>query len=175
MIKTQSVQPFELRAYTTQLVDILQNCVDGGASVGFIQPFPRAENEAFWQESVFPQVDSGARRLFVATEGKQILGTVQLILGMPANQPHRGEVAKLLVHQSARRKGVAIALMAALEQCALEEHRRLLTLDTRTGDVSQSLYQKLGFQIAGMIPGYCLSTDSKSMDSTTYMYKTLLN
>jgi ribosomal protein S18 acetylase RimI-like enzyme len=99
-----------------------------------------------------------------------LVGTVTLDLAMPPNQPHRAEVAKLLVHPAARRRGVAQTLMAALETKAAQRGRRLLTLDTRADDAGEALYRRLGWQEAGRIPGFALNADG-SASATVFFYK----
>ncbi len=152
---------------------LLHACVHGGASIGFILPFSPADGVAFWREAVWPAVRSGRRTLLVAWEGGRIAGSVQLDTGTPANQPHRAEVSKLLVHPDRRRRGIARTLMTALEDRARRHGRRLLTLDTRTGDHAEPLYASLGYETAGTIPGYCRDTVEDRFDATTIMYKVL--
>ncbi len=155
------------------LTAILHACVTDGASVGFIRPFSEAAARAFWTTSVFPALAKGRTELFTATDGGRVSGTVQLICAAMPNQPHRADVAKLLVHPTARRRGLARALMQALEDRARALHRSLLVLDTRSGDPSQALYQSIGYQVAGEIPGYCLNPATKAAVPTTYLYKPL--
>ncbi|SMF53836.1 Ribosomal protein S18 acetylase RimI [Tistlia consotensis] len=152
---------------------LLHACVQDGASIGFVLPFEPAEAEAFWRTRVLPEVAAGTRLLLVAREGGRIAGSAQLFHGTPANQPHRAEVAKLLVDPACRRRGIARALMAELETAARGLGRSLLTLDTRTGDSAEPLYASLGFATAGVIPGYCLDARDRRLDSTTIMYKAL--
>ncbi len=109
----------------------------------------------------------------VARKDGRIAGSVQLDYDTPPNQPHRAEVRKLLVHPDFRRRGIAKALMAALESRAAELGRSLLTLDTRTGDMAEPLYVSLGYQTAGIIPGYCRDPFKDHFDPTTIMYKAL--
>jgi len=154
------------------LAEILHACVADGASVGFILPHTQAEAKSFWQ-GLLAEVDGGARRLYVALDQGQPAGVVTLITAMPGNQPHRGEVSKLLVHPGHRRKGLARQLMQHLEAEARRIGKGLLTLDTRTGDTAEPLYSALGFQTAGVIPGYCLDVHGERYDSTTYMFKRL--
>lgn len=164
----------DLSANLDLLAEILHACVHAGASVGFILPHPMTEARAFWRDTVLPAVASGDRALFVALAGGRPVGTGQLVMATPANQPHRAEVSKLLVHPATRRQGTARALMQALEHHARSNAKTLLTLDTRTGDDAEPLYLSLGFSAAGVIPGYCLDPDGQKLDATTYMYKTLI-
>lgn len=165
--------PADLPTALGDLTDILHACVHAGASVGFILPFARQDARIFWETRVFPAVQSGATRLFLAQDGDRILGTVQLGLALPPNQPHRADVAKMLVHPDARRRGIARALLRALDAQARALGRTLLVLDTRSGDHAQGLYASEGFHVAGEIPGYCLNPFDARLESTTYMYKPL--
>ncbi|PCJ08803.1 MAG: GNAT family N-acetyltransferase [Rhodobacteraceae bacterium] len=163
----------DLPAALSDLGEILHATVQGGASVGFIQPFTPEDATGFWQSKIFPAVRTGDTVLFVAYLGNRISGTVQLGLGLPPNQPHRADVAKLLVHPQARRSGLGRALMAALETEARVRGKQLLVLDTRSGDPSQQLYKNLGFQVAGEVPGFCRHPSEDFYESTTYMFKHL--
>ncbi len=156
-----------------ELADILFACVHAGASVGFILPFSLDDAEAFWRDKVFPAVSGSGTALFVAEIEGRIVGTVQLGLALPPNQPHRADIAKLLVHPEYRRRGIADSLMRATEDEARRQDRWLLVLDTRSGDPSGRLYQKFGFQVAGEIPNYCRNPHSHVFEPTTYMYKDL--
>ena len=155
------------------LATVLWACVHDGASVGFVLPFSEAEARAFWTNKVLPQVVAGGTSMWVAHSEGRIVGTVQLQHDLPPNQPHRADVAKLLVHPDARRNGMARALMDALEAEARARNKRLLVLDTRSGDPSQTLYERMGFAVAGAIPGYCLNPFDKTPEATTYLFKTL--
>ncbi len=155
------------------LGEVLHACVHAGASVSFVLPFSRDEAKAFWRDQVVPAVTAGSRRVLLARTGGQIVGTVQLDLATPPNQPHRAEVKKLLVHPDARHRGIARSLMAAVEQEAREAHRSLLTLDTVTGGAAEPLYRSLGWAVTGVIPRYALNFDSSELESTTVMYKEL--
>jgi ribosomal protein S18 acetylase RimI-like enzyme len=152
---------------------LLHACVHAGASIGFVLPFAPADGEAFWRDKVLPGVRAGGRILWVARSGGRTLGSVQLGCDTLPNQRHRAEVSKLLVHPECRRRGLARALMAALERRAGELGRSLLTLDTRTGDSAEPLYTSLGYHTVGIIPGYCRDPFADHLDPTTIMYKTL--
>lgn len=156
-----------------ELGALLHACVHDGASIGFVLPFSVAEGEAYWQSKVLPRVRDGCVILLVARMDGRIVGTVQLDHDTPPNQPHRAEVRKLLVHPACRRRGIAKALMAAIEARAAVLGRSLLTLDTRTGDHAEPLYAALGYRIAGIIPGYCRDPFEPKLDPTTVMYKAL--
>jgi ribosomal protein S18 acetylase RimI-like enzyme len=114
-----------------------------------------------------------SRILLVARIESEIVGAVQLILDTPANQRHRAEVAKLLVHPKARRRGVARALMQAAESVARKEGRTLITLDTRTGDLAEPLYLSMGYIKAGIIPQYAVDPEGKKLEATSILYKQL--
>lgn len=157
-----------------ELGQLLHATVLDGASIGFVLPFSEADAQDFWVEKVKPGVADKTRLLFVARYGGAIAGSVQLVHGMPANQPHRVEVNKLLVHPGFRRKGIAKALMAALEEQAKALGRSLITLDTRTGDKAEPLYTALGYKTVGIIPNFCRDTvDAARLDPTTIMYREL--
>ncbi len=155
------------------LADILHACVHTGASIGFILPFSKRDARAYWQNRVRPDLRAGTLDLFVAYGDGRILGTVQLIPAVMPNQPHRADVAKLLVHPDARRRGLGRALMKSLTDRASELGRTMLVLDTRSTDPSRILYQNIGFQIAGEIPNYCRNPFEPVFEPTTYMYKSL--
>src|SRR5437868_2567936 len=155
------------------LADVLLDCVEGGASVGFMHPLPRAKAVAFWQ-NVLAGAARGERIVLVAedVESGAIVGTVQVVLAMPENQPHRADVAKMQVHRRARRRGVGAALMRAAEAEAREAGRTLLVLDTVTGSDAERLYARLGWQRCGEIPGYALRPKG-GLCSTTVFYRQL--
>lgn len=152
------------------LAELLIDCVDGGASVSFMHPLPLPKALAFWR-GVTDGVAQGERALLVAEDAEGIVGTVQLVLGLPDNQPHRAEVAKMLVHRRARRQGLGALLMQAAEQVARECGKTLLVLDT-AGDEAERLYARLGWQRVGVIPGFALLPQGGLCD-TTYFYKVL--
>ena len=153
------------------LVDVLLDCVAGGASVGFMETLGREGAEAFWRR-VGASVEAGERALLVAEDELGIVGTVQLHLATPDNQPHRADLAKMLVHRRARRRGLGAALVHAAEQTALEHGRTLLVLDTVTGSDAERLYARLGWIPIGSIPGYALMPDGAPC-ATTVFYKEL--
>ena len=156
-----------------ELGALLHACVHDGASIGFVLPFTADDSEAFWRRKVLPGVLAGTRVLLVAKAGETIVGSAQLGYDTPPNQLHRADVSKLLVHPRFRRRGIARALMAELERLARQLGRTLLTLDTRTGDRAEPLYASLGYQTAGVIPGYCRDPFEDRLDPTTIMYKAL--
>lgn len=159
----------QLRAFAA----LLHACVQDGASVNFVMPFSEDDAAAFWSSKVLPAVRRGTRLVLVAYRDGRIVGSVQLDTDTPPNQPHRAEMSKLLVHPDCRRQGIAKVLMAEIERRARQMGRTLITLDTRTGDKAEPLYTSLGYQTAGVIPGYCRDPFTETLDSTTIMYKTL--
>jgi len=158
-------------AHLEGLSDVLIDCVEGGASVSFMHPLTRARAAAFWRR-VARGVAAGTRVLLVAEDAHGICGTVQLVLDLPENQPHRADVAKMLVHRRARRRGVGAALLRAAEAAARAHGRTLLVLDTVTGGDAERLYARLGWRRVGAIPGYALFPRG-GFCSTTLFYRRL--
>jgi GNAT superfamily N-acetyltransferase len=152
-----------------RLAGILCACVDAGASVSYLPPLSPDVARAFWKRSA-ADVAAGARILLAAWQDAELVGTVMLEFAGSPNQPHRAEVQKLLVHPSARRRGLARALMLRAEQEARRAGRSLLTLDTRAGDAAETLYRGLGWHEAGRIPGYALNADLTPCD-TVFFWK----
>lgn len=152
------------------LVELLIDSVDGGASVSFMHPLSTARAEAFWR-GVAAGVAAGERVLLVAEDATGIVGTVQLVLAQPENQPHRADLAKMLVHRRARRQGLGEKLMAGAEAVARENGKSLLVLDTASAD-AERLYARLGWQSCGVIPGYALLPHGGFCD-TRYFYRVL--
>ena len=163
----------DLHSNLPALGTLLHACVHAGASVNFVLPFSHSDSRAFWHDKVMPAVCAGKRTVLVARDRGRIAGSVQLDTDTPPNQPHRAEVSKLIVHPDHRRRGLARALMAVLEDLARQRGRSLITLDTRTGDHAEPLYASMGYRTAGIIPGYCRDTVEHRLDATTIMYKAL--
>ena len=164
--------PADAARHVPALAELLIACVDGGASVSFMHPLAPDRAEVFWR-GVADGAARGDRVLLVAEDGTgTVVGTVQVLLSMPENQPHRGEIAKLLVHPKARRRGIAAALMAAADEAALAEGKTLLVLDTVTGGDAERLYPRLGWQRCGVIPDYALWPRG-GFCGTTVFYKPL--
>jgi GNAT superfamily N-acetyltransferase len=153
------------------LSDVLIDCVEGGASVSFMLPMSRGKAETFWRAALA----SAARgeRIVLAAEDRAgaIIGTVQVILAQPENQPHRGDLAKMLVHRRARRQGIGAALLTAAERSAFRAGKTLLVLDTASGD-AERLYARHGWQRVGQIPDYALWPDGAPCP-TTFFFKFL--
>lgn len=171
-ITIRRIGPNEAATCVDALADVLIDCVQGGASVSFMWPLPRERALSFWR-GVADGVARGERVLLVAedTQGR-IVGTVQLVMNLPDNQPHRGDVAKMLVHRNARRRGVAQQLMAAIDEVAREEGKTVLVLDTVTGGDAERLYERAGWQRVGSVPKYALMPDG-AFCATTFFYKHL--
>jgi GNAT superfamily N-acetyltransferase len=154
-----------------RLADVLFDCVAGGASVSYLAPFSHEQARAAF--AVFAaEVEQGRRLLLAAFADGRLVGTVQVILALPPNQPHRAEIAKLLVHRSARKRGIAQLLMEHAEAEARAEGKTLLVLDTVTGDDAERLYARLGWTRVGVIPGYALYPDGRPC-ATTVFWKAL--
>jgi acetyltransferase len=165
----QIIEVEKLERYREQLVKLLCNCVDDGASIGFIAPLSISEADEYWK-SVENDLSDSSKVMFLAQDKGQIIGTVQLSLCKKKNGLHRAEVEKLMVHTSARGKGAGKALMLELESKAQSIKKSLLVLDTRKGDVASSLYEAIGYQLAGEIPEFASNSDG-GFDSTLYYYK----
>ena len=162
----------EAVACVEALADVLIDCVEGGASVSFMLPLPREKALAFWR-GVAEGVARNERALLIAeTHEGEILGTVQLITAQPDNQPHRADIAKMLVSRKARRRGIAQQLMVAVDAVAREEGKTVLVLDTVTGGDAERLYERAGWQRAGVVPKYALMPDGEFC-ATTFYYKHL--
>jgi GNAT superfamily N-acetyltransferase len=153
------------------LAEVLLDCVEGGASVSFMHPLTRDRAVAFWQR-VAQGVVAGERALLIAEDAQGLCGTVQLVLDQPENQPHRADLAKMLVHRRARRQGLGAALMRAAETVARACGKTLLVLDAVTGGEAARLYERLGWKRVGDIPGYALWPRG-GLCSTTYYYRDL--
>lgn len=152
-----------------ELGDVLIDCVHSGASVSFLPPLDRSRADAFWRR-IAGSVAAGDTTLLVAETNDTIVGTVLVQAAGPENQPHRADIAKMLVHSSYRRQGLGRALMEAAEQQARANGKTLLVLDTETGGPGERLYTSLGWQRVGEVPGYALLPTGKRQ-ATTFFYK----
>ncbi len=159
----------EARTVLPDLCDVLADCVNGGASVGFMQPYGTADALPYWQ-GVADSVESGATLLFVALSEGRVVGTVQVGAAQMPNQPHRGDLKKLLVHSSARGRGLARLLMETAEREAVRIGKTLLVLDTATGSDAEAIYPRLGWQRVGVVPDYAMWPEGGLCD-TTIFYK----
>ena len=154
-------------AQIDELADVLIDCVEGGASVSFMHPLTRDRAVAFWRH-VAQAVAAGDRALLVAEDADGLCGTVQLVFDLPENQPHRADLAKMLVHRRARRRGLGTALMRAAEATARECGKTLLVLDAVTDGDAARLYERLGWERVGVIPGYALFPKGGLCDTTVF-------
>jgi ribosomal protein S18 acetylase RimI-like enzyme len=153
--------------YLDGLAEVLFDCVDGGASVSYMAPFTRDDARAAF-EGFIADAARGGRMILAAFDGDRVVGTVQVVYAWPPNQPHRADIAKLLVHRDARRQGIAEQLMARAEAEALAEGRTVLVLDTVTGDAAERLYERLGYVRVGVIPNYALYPDGRPCATTVF-------
>jgi ribosomal protein S18 acetylase RimI-like enzyme len=154
-----------------QLAGVLVDCVEGGASVSFMAPFSHDQALAFFRK-VAGSVAAGDTVLLAARLDGKIVGTVQLGLDTPPNQPHRADIKKMLVHRAARGHGIGAALMAAAEEEARQHGRWLLVLDTVPGENGHRLYQRAGWTQTGLVPDYAMFPDGRLCD-TAIMWKRL--
>ncbi|QFU16966.1 GNAT family N-acetyltransferase [Microvirga thermotolerans] len=168
-VELRSLGPQEARERIAALSAVLMDCVEGGASVSFMAPLTRDRADAFWT-GVAEGVAAGERILIVAhdRDGDRILGTVQVVLRQPENQPHRADIAKMLVHRAARRRGLGAALMRAAEDAARAAGKSVLVLDTVTGGAAERLYTRLGWVPVGVIPNYALWPQGGFCDTTVF-------
>jgi acetyltransferase len=162
----------DIRTRLAGLVHLLEDTVNSGASIGFLPPMANGEADEYWQ-SVAEAVRGGSRILLAALEDGVVIGSVQLQCEPRKNGSHRAEVMKLMVHTAARRRGIGRSLMEAAERAALDAGRMLLVLDTRCGDPSERLYREMGYQMAGVIPGYARSANG-TLHDTVIMYRRLI-
>lgn len=171
-VRVRRVRASEVVGYVDALSDVLIDCVEGGASVSFMLPLPREKAVAFWH-SVAEGVARNERVLLIAEDhAGEVLGTVQMIVSQPDNQPHRADIAKMLVCRKARRRGIARSLMDAIDDVAREEGKTVLVLDTVTGGDAERLYQRAGWLRAGTVPKYALMPDGEFC-ATTFYYRHL--
>ena len=161
----------ELDEQLDALAAVLHDCVAAGASVSYMWPFSHEDARAAFVGWA-AEAEQGRRLVLAAFDGGELVGTVQVILALPPNQPHRGEIAKLLVHRSARRRGIAQLLMERAEVEARTEGKTVLVLDAVTGDDAERLYTRLGWNKVGVIPRYALYPDGRPCD-TTFFWKGL--
>jgi GNAT superfamily N-acetyltransferase len=154
------------------LCEVLIDCVEGGASVSFMHPMTPAKAAEFWR-GVAASVARGERALIIAEDSAgRVLGTAQAIWASPENQPHRADIAKMLVHRRARRLGVGAAVLQAAENAARDSGRTVLVLDTAS-DAAERLYERSGWQRVGTIPDFALMPDG-ALCATVVYYKRLV-
>ncbi|BBK38184.1 N-acetyltransferase [Allostella sp. ATCC 35155] len=167
----RQLTPQEAEAAVPALARILVDCVEGGASVGFMLPLTLERAEGFWA-GVAAGVAAGQRLLLMAEgDSGEALGTVQVVLAQPENQPHRGDISKMLVRRSARGRGVGQALMRAAERAAIAHGKSLLVLDTAS-DAAERLYAREGWVRVGVVPDFALLPEGPPCD-TVFFYKRL--
>ena len=166
-VEVRRLAAVEIREQLDGLADVLFDCVAAGASVSYMAPFSHEDARRVF-EVFAAEVEDGRRLLLAAFAGADLVGTVQVVLAVPPNQPHRAEIAKLLVRRSARRRGIAQRLMERAEVEARAEGRTLLVLDTVTGDAAERLYERLGWNRVGVIPDYALYPDGRPCDTTVF-------
>lgn len=172
-MQIQEITPNEIEGIVDDLSQTLIETVHTGGAIGFMSPVPVDIAHDFWMNTVRQEIERGHRKLFVALIDGRAVGSVQLLFCSQANQPHRCEVAKMMVHPNARQRGVGKALMQVLTATAIEQKKSLITLDTKIGDVAETLYRAFGFESAGIIPNYAYDPDGNARHSTLYMYKLL--
>jgi len=166
-LEIRRLTPADVHEQLDALASVLDDCVAGGASVSYLAPFSHEDARGAF-EGFAAEVEQGRRLLLAAFANGALVGTVQVILALPPNQPHRAEIAKLLVHRSARGRGIAQLLMEGAEAEARAEGKTLLVLDTVTGDDAERLYDRLGWSRVGVIPGYALYPDGRPCDTTVF-------
>ena len=171
MSDIRRLQYEEARRRVSELAAVLVDCVAGGASVNFMAGYAQAEAEGFFSR-VAEGVGAGGRALFAAFVDGKLVGTAQLVTDVPPNQLHRADVAKMLVHRSARGLGLGKALLAACETEARAQGKTLLTLDTMTDSAAEKMYSAAGYVKAGIIPDYAAFPDG-SLGPTTFFYKAI--
>ena len=170
-IEIRRLSPPELREQLDALAAVLHDCVEGGASVGYMAPFSHEDALAAFA-GFASDAEQGRRLILAAFADSELVGTAQVILDLMPNQPHRGEVAKVLVRRPARGRGVARRLMKRAEEEARAEGKTLLVLDAVTGGDAARLYDRLGWTTVGVVPNFALYPDGRPCD-TTYFWKSL--
>ncbi len=170
-IELRRLDPAQAREHLDALAAVLRDCVEGGASVGYMAPFSHEDARAAF-EGFVSEAQQGRRLILAAFAGGDVVGTAQVVLALMPNQPHRGEIAKVLVRRAARRRGVAQRLMERAEDEARAEGKTLLVLDAVTGDPAERLYERLGWTRVGVIPNFALYPDGR-LCATTFFWKAL--
>jgi GNAT superfamily N-acetyltransferase len=166
-IEIRVLEAGEARRRVGELAAVLVDCVEGGASVSYMAPFPQEEAVAAF-EAFVADAEAGRRLVLAAFVEGNLVGTVQVILALPPNQPHRAEIAKVLVRRAARNRGIGRLLMERAEDAARAAGKTLLVLDTVTGGDAERLYERLGWTRVGVIPGYALFPDGRPCDTTVF-------
>lgn len=166
-IEVRRLDADAVRAQLDGLAAVLVDCVEGGASVGYLTPFSHDEARGVY-EAYAAEVEQGRRVLLAAFADDELVGTVQVVFASHPNQPHRADIARMLVRRSARRRGIAQQLMEQAEREAAAEAKTVLVLDTVTGDDAERLYERLGWTRVGVIPNYALYPDGRPCDTTVF-------
>lgn len=172
MSSIRILTPTEAQSRREALIDLLVDAVEDGASVNFVWPMTRQKSEAWWRGALESHA-RGERVIFAAEADGTLLGSVQLIFPGQENQAHRADIGKLLVHRSARRRGLGAALIQAAEAEARRIGRRLLVLDTEAGSNGDRLYQRLGWTRFGIVPAYAMTADNTRLADCAFYYKAL--
>lgn len=170
-IEVRRLDAREARDHLDGLAAVIADCVQGGAGVSYMAPFTFEDGRRIFSEFI-ADVEAGGRLLLAAFLDGEVVGSVQVVFAWPPNQPHRADIAKLIVHSKARRRGVAELLMWRAEEEARAEGRWLLVLDTVTGDGAYYLYKKLGWNEVGEVPEFALYPDGR-LSPTTFFWKKL--
>jgi ribosomal protein S18 acetylase RimI-like enzyme len=171
MTRISECNAAEIEMHRAQLIDLLADVVNDGASIGFMPPLDPLAATAYWQ-SRQKAVEAGECLLVAAWLDDHIVGSAQLGLELRANGSHRAEVQKLMVHTAYRRRGIGRDLMQHLHEWAAAHGRTTLVLDTRQGDPSEIVNQGLGYTLAGNIPNYARSANG-DLHATAFYYKLL--
>jgi GNAT superfamily N-acetyltransferase len=166
------LSPQQAQARRDGLVELLIDAVESGASVNFVRPMTPAKAEAWWEGALASHA-RGERLILAAEAEGRLDGTVQLIPAPQENQPHRADLAKMLVHRRARRQGLGAALLHAAEKEARRLGHTLLTLDTEAGSAGERLYERLGWTRFGQVPGYAIRADGHEREAATFFYRML--
>jgi len=169
----RALDPDAVDAAAPTLADVLLDCVHGGASVSFMAGLTRDQAEAFWRGVAVEQRADG-RAVLVAEDDAEIVGVVEVIPAWADNQPHRADIAKMLVHRRARRRGLAEALLRAAEAAAADMAKTLLVLDTVTGGDAERLYTRASWTKVGVIPDYALFPDGRFCDTTVFYKRVVI-
>lgn len=162
----------EAAARREELIALLVDAVESGASVNFVWPMTREKSAAWWDGALASHV-RGERLILVSEDESGFTGTVQLVLAPQENQSYRADIAKMLVLQRARRRGLGAALLRAAENEARRLGRTLLTLDTESGSAGEALYAAQGWIKFGEVPGYAMRADGSARQAASFFFKEL--
>ncbi|HEX7525041.1 MAG TPA: GNAT family N-acetyltransferase [Gaiellaceae bacterium] len=171
MVEVRRLAGADLHEQLDALATVFADCVAGGASVGYMDPFSHEDARACFAGWA-AEAEQGRRLILGAFADGELVGTAQVVMALPPNQPHRGEIAKMLVHRSARGRGIGELLLEHAESEARAEGKTLLVLDAVTGDDAERLYARCGWTKVGVIPNFALYPDGRPC-ATTYFFKAL--